>query len=202
MVRLTIPFFRHQFLRAKKTAEDIRMAANRPLGTSFTSIVNMILYRADTQHKINNSKSEEKDEIYLPQLARDYKQRLYTFQGDKMRPTTDAKWFMWKMLQKAIAIHNTSRSAHIHLPKICIFLQTWEEESFPGMIDIGEKDTIYEEYKSILERFGLLEAFTFNGKLQLGNTPIITIIQNLKKTGGKRITRKRSKRNKRKTRKN
>lgn len=178
------------------------MAANRPLGTSFTSIVNMILYRADTQHKINNSKSEEKDEIYLPQLARDYKQRLYTFQGDKMRPTADAKWFMWKMLQKAIAIHNTSRSAHIHLPKICIFLQTWEEESFPGMIDIGEKDTIYEEYKSILERFGLLEAFTFNGKLQLGNTPIITIIQNLKKTGGKRITRKRSKRNKRKTRKN
>ena len=94
----------------------------------------------------------------------------------------------------------TSRSAHIHLPKIIIFLQTWEEESFPGMIDIGEKDTIYKEYKSILERVGLLEVFTFKNKLQLGNTPIITIIQNLKKTGGKRKTRKQRKQ--RKTRKN
>jgi hypothetical protein len=179
------------------------MAANRQLGISFTSIVNMILYRADKQHNINNSKSEEKDEIYLPQLARDYKKRLPTFRNNDQRPTTEAKWFMWKMLQKAIAIYDTSRSAHIQLPKIIIFLQTWEEESFPRMIDIGEKDTIYKEYKSILERVGLLEAFEFNDKLQLGNTPIITIIQNLKKTGGKRKTRKqRKQRKQRKTRKN
>ena len=176
------------------------MAANRPLDISFTSIINMILSRADKQHNINNSKSEEKDEIYLPQLARDYKKRLPTFKDDTIVPTTEAKWFMWKMLKKALAIHDTSRSAHIHLPKIIIFLQTWEEESFPGMIDIGEKDTIYKEYKSILERVGLLEAFTFKNKLQLGNTPIITIIQNLKKTGGKRKTRKQRKQ--RKTRKN
>jgi len=181
------------------------MAANRQLGTSFTSIVNMILSRADKQHTINNSKSEEKDEIYLPQLARDYKKRLPTFQDDTMRPTTEAKWFMWRILQKALAIHDTSRSAHIKLQHIMIFLQTWEEESFPGMINIGKKDTIYKYYKSILERVGLLEEFTFDNKLQLGNTPIITIIQStiiqkLKETGGKRKTRKQRKQ--RKTRKN
>jgi hypothetical protein len=182
------------------------MAANRQLGTSFTSIVNMILYRADKQHNINNSKSEEKDEIYLPRLARDYIKILPSFQDDNKIPTTNAKWFMWKMLEKAIAIHNTSRMASIHLPKMCMFLQTWEEESFPGMINIDEKDTIHEKYRTILEKVGLLEPFTFKNKLQLGNTPIITIIQNLKNTGGNRNMRKRSikrsKRKQRKTRKN
>jgi len=86
-----------------------------------------------------------------------------------------------------------------------MFLQTWEEESFPGMINIDEKDTIHEKYRTILEKVGLLEPFTFKNKLQLGNTPIITIIQNLKNTGGNRNMRKRSKKrstHKRKTRKN
>jgi hypothetical protein len=74
------------------------------------------------------------------------------------------------------------------------------------MINIYEKDTIHKEYRTILEKVGLLETFTFENKLQLGNTPIITIIQNLKNTGGNRNMRKRSiKRSKRKqskTRKN
>ena len=182
------------------------MAANRQLGITFTSILNMILYRADKRQHINNSKSEEKDEIYLPTLAGEYIKLLKEIKDPKQ--TWNAKWFMLRMLEIVIDDNSLTgkpihRKAPIDLLKIHIFLQAWEEAPFPGMITIDQNDRIYNKYRTILKRFGLVGTFTCNGGLHLGNTTIMAIIQELKKTGGKRKTRKqRKQRKQRKTRKN
>ena len=178
------------------------------LGTTFTSIIHMIVDRKDNERGIHDPISSEPDHIYIPTLAREYIKLKSNFTRIDPKKgvvaSNDYKWFIWKVLQYAIGLHKRSRDASAKLAKICMFLQTWEEEAFPGMITIYQKDPIYSEYRTILEKVQLLDAFSHNNILQLGNTPIITIIQNLKKnTGGKRKTRKQRKHCKqRKTRKN
>ena len=178
------------------------------LGTSFTSILHMIVDRKDEQKGIMYKISEEADNIYLPWLAGTYKGSMDgTFtQTDPKHgkvASNEYKWFIWKLLRHAM-LHDP-----INIPKIITFLQAWEEEAFPGMIRIHKKDPLYECYQLVLQSVGLENDFTFEKTLQLGNIPVVTILQRLTKDtvipqcitvlrGGKRKSRRRKQRRTRK----